>query len=105
VTALCKDCGMDTTPSSNGQRGFRYKGRWEYYMVHNSVWAAAGMRDGFLCIGCLETRLGRELNRDDFPDMPINDPDSWDTLRLASARMRGPTSSLAKDASSGAAPK
>jgi hypothetical protein len=27
-------------------------------MVHKHVWEAAGMTAGFLCIGCLEARLG-----------------------------------------------
>jgi hypothetical protein len=49
--------------------------RTECYMVHDHLWAAAGMRQGFLCIGCLETRLGRQLVAGDFKDVPIN----WDT--------------------------
>ena len=62
--ALCKDCGMDTTPCT-GKRGCRHAGRWEWYMVRDRIWAQAGMpvyevslpehRD-FLCIGCLEAR-------------------------------------------------
>jgi hypothetical protein len=47
------DCGRDTI-------GVEYV---EYYMVHDHVWAAAGMADDadseFLCTGCLERRLGR----------------------------------------------
>ena len=59
-------------------------------MVHNSVWAKAGMdRDGgYLCIGCLERRLGRMLRPRDFTSAPINDlDDPWATERLASRRM------------------
>ena len=36
---------------------------------------------GYLCIGCLERRLGRELTIDDLTLAPINDPD--DAERLA----------------------
>ena len=41
---------------------------WEFYWVHDKVWAKAGMGelDGSLCVGCLETRLGRRLRRKDF---------------------------------------
>lgn len=42
-------------------------------MVTNEVWATANkQRYGMLCIGCLESRLGRKLNGEDFPDYPIN---------------------------------
>jgi len=75
VTYDCKDCGKDTNKLD------------EYYMVHSSVWGAAGMEtneayeqgltntrlpDGMLCIGCLENRLGRRLTPVDFTDAPIN---------------------------------
>lgn len=35
-------------------------------MVHDHLWAQAGTTDGFLCIGCLERRLGRRLQSRDF---------------------------------------
>jgi hypothetical protein len=41
---------------------------------------------GFLCIGCLEKRLGRELTAEDFPDCPINHQHDLDTPRLASRK-------------------
>ncbi len=28
---------------------------------------------GYLCVGCLEARLGRQLHRGDFADAPLND--------------------------------
>jgi hypothetical protein len=58
-------------------------------MVHNDLWKAAGMMPdgGFLCIGCLETRIGRQLHPNDFTDAPINNPgDPWDTERLRSRK-------------------
>lgn len=44
----------------------------EYYMVKDPVWKEAGMTKGMLCIGCLETRLRRELTFEDFTPAPIN---------------------------------
>jgi hypothetical protein len=60
-------------------------------MVKDDVWAAAGMppydetqepgeRGGYLCIGCLEARLGRTITRADF--MHPGDPGDLDTPRL-----------------------
>jgi hypothetical protein len=75
--AICFDCGIPTCPPG---------GPWEYYMVTSEVWAAAG-RDshdgGYLCIGCLEARLSRELTPVDFADFPVNQPDwGWKSGRL-----------------------
>lgn len=85
MTAICADCGMDTAPCT-GKRGCRHKGRWEYYAVHDAIWAEAGVGDGYLCIGCLESRLGRTLTPADFKtEALISDPyDPWHTPRLAS---------------------
>jgi hypothetical protein len=63
-------------------------GRTEYYMVHNAIWAEAKMGEGYLCIECLEQRLGRTLTARDFMHAPINAPSRSDTKRLAS-RKRG----------------
>lgn len=44
-------------------------------MVKLPIWLQAGMiyDGGMLCIGCLETRIGRQLTRSDFDmDLPIN---------------------------------
>lgn len=60
----CVDCGLNTEFDVS-----------EYYMVHDEVWvgeAGMGKTDGMLCIGCLETRINRELNSSDFTDFPIN---------------------------------
>ena len=66
------------------------EGTWEWYMVRDEVWAAAGMDTGaiplggrgFLCMGCLETRLGRRLLPGDFIDAPVNWPSAIDTPRM-----------------------
>jgi hypothetical protein len=78
VNAPCADCGIETLDDDN------------WYMLHNHVWESAwpGSRttravleagdDGiapfseFLCIDCLEKRLGRGLTPHDFSDAPIN---------------------------------
>ena|ERR1044072_6797314 len=60
----CKDCRVDTRAIGH------------YYMVEYGVWEAAHAadedREGYLCVPCLETRLGRTLNADDFSLCPLN---------------------------------
>jgi hypothetical protein len=88
----CVDCGRDTAPgclnmaateqafNSNkllGKEGVTmvFNDRSEVYTVRKKVWKAAGMKTmgGCLCIGCLEQRLGRQLQPKDFdPDHPFS---------------------------------
>lgn len=57
----CIDCKINTLVNR------------EYYMVHNKIWKKVNPKiKGMLCIGCLERRLGRLLNRNDFTDAPVN---------------------------------
>lgn len=76
----CLDCRVDTAPDHNSD--------WEWYMVKDEVWAEAGLRADrkshgeFLCIGCLESRLGRELTPEDFGPEPVNAPAPCDSERL-----------------------
>lgn len=82
--ARCLDCGVDVTPCT-GRRGCRHAGRWEWFMVKHSVWQKAGLLSGYICVGCLESRLGRRLRGRDFIDVAANDPTNpWHTARLAS---------------------
>lgn len=64
LPALCLDCAVDTMANR------------EYYMVRDEVWERAGMVDehrrGYLCIGCLEQRIGRRLTPRDFADVLVN---------------------------------
>lgn len=63
----------------------------EYYMVHDHLWAEAcmGPDDGMLCIGCLESRLGRRLVASDFTPYPVNvDPAFVRSARLVSRLQR-----------------
>jgi hypothetical protein len=73
--APCVDCGADTLSLEPDELT-------EWYMVHDAVWKAAGAPDGYLCIGCLETRLGRTLSASDFTAAPVNDPWSSRSDRL-----------------------
>jgi hypothetical protein len=48
-------------------------------MVHDQIWERAGMvarrpydDHVYLCIGCLEQRIGRELKPGDFTGAPVN---------------------------------
>lgn len=58
----CVDCQVNTSDLG------------EYYMVSDAIWAATGLDDdgGMLCIGCLESRIGRKLTPADFSDALIN---------------------------------
>ena len=59
----CMDCGKDTDASE------------EYYMLRNPLWRQAVKRPhrkGMLCLDCVEIRLGRPLNAEDFTEAPVN---------------------------------
>lgn len=82
-TWLCIDCGANTAPGNPTRAeiaaafsvlsvsdGVNWEAdeRSEIYCVRKTVWEAAGIRPmaGCLCIGCLESRLGRRLKPKDF---------------------------------------
>jgi hypothetical protein len=78
--------------------GFPVEG-WERYIVHDHVGEAAD-GEGWLCVGCLEARLGCRLTRDDFPaHLPINNG----PCGLRSERLRGRLGAWEAVASWGAA--
>ena len=73
----CLDCGGSTVG--------------ELYMLHDQLWAETGLGpdDGFLCIGCVEKRLGRRLKPDDFTGAPCNTGTGpWGDLRSERLRSR-----------------
>ena len=56
VYSSCDDCGADYD---------------EFYMVNDDIWESHSNGDRYLCIGCLEARLGRKLFRQDFTNVPV----------------------------------
>jgi hypothetical protein len=65
VDVRCLDCKEETI--------FRADKADEDYMVHNALWLQANpAKDGMLCIGCLESRLGRRLEPSDFTGARVN---------------------------------
>ena len=79
----CDDCGMLTAPEGAPD---------EWYAVRDEVWLAAVVNlRGILCIGCLETRLGRELSAPDFENAALNDlAFGWHSERLIERLRRPP---------------
>jgi len=73
----CIDCSVDTRKIN------------EFYMVHRELWLTAvpdedNAMTKFLCIGCLERRLGRKLIALDFQaNVPLN----WPGIRTMSDRL------------------
>ena len=84
IGTRCDDCGADLMPCDPD--GWPVEG-WERYMVNDDVWEAANGGFGWLCIGCLETRLGRQLQPEDFNrSLPLNDPSEVDSPRICDRR-------------------
>jgi len=60
---ICLDCSQDTGRMN------------EHYFIQTETWlSVVGSKIGMLCVGCLESRLGRKLLPKDFPDVTINNP-------------------------------
>ena len=60
---FCLDCGVDTGKIS------------EHYFIKTPLWMSlVGSDKGMVCVGCLEKRLGRKLNKNDFTQCYLNDP-------------------------------
>jgi hypothetical protein len=59
----CACCGVSTAKLG------------EHFYLKNEVWFKVHPTErGFLCIGCIESKLGRKLVRNDFTDASINKP-------------------------------
>jgi hypothetical protein len=72
-SAPCDDCGFDTlNPEGH-----------EWYMVTGAAWEPVAADAKFLCVGCLEGRLGRRLTPADFAPWAINERSVLDSPRLA----------------------
>lgn len=71
---VCMDCSVDTDALG------------EYFMLQHDLWAQIQPdRIGHLCVGCVESRLGRTLTAADFLDVPLNT--NPDPRRVRSARL------------------
>jgi uncharacterized protein DUF2695 len=81
----CVDCGADFDEFD--------------YIVKDAVWAAGGLEPdgGKLCIGCLERRLGRQLNRDDFEPKYFPRAGEQMSRRLRDRRLRPSEAMLVRD--------
>jgi hypothetical protein len=80
----CDDCGECTNCIT------------EYYMVKDEVWSLAMTSErtpDMLCIGCLESRIGRLLTKEDFTDAPLNEMPFWPRSERLKSRLglTGPT--------------
>jgi hypothetical protein len=98
---ICVDCGVDTWPGhktraevEQSMRDARAAGKkWkskltftpetEVFYVHPHVWKASGVKawGGCLCIGCLEKRIGQQLQPYDFMVGGFNNPNLPGTRR------------------------
>jgi len=65
-------------------------------MVHRELWERAVPEDAmarsmtvFLCVGCLERRLGRELTAADFKHVSLNRDSVCDSHRLSKRKRHG----------------
>jgi hypothetical protein len=71
-------------------------------MVTDAVWVAGGAGLGVLCVGCLEERIDRSLEPEDFPPLALNDDHETDSVRLRTRKGSGrrvePLYRLATDA-------
>lgn len=79
----CPGCGLNTARLG------------ESYMVKDEVWSAAGSKDGWWCIGCLEGLIGRRLEPNDFESVPLTT--DQDHSRRLYERLFPPPSSQTSD--------
>jgi hypothetical protein len=80
----CRDCAKPTIPLDGSPH--------EYYVVHDRIWSEAGVppEGGYLCVGCLQRRLGRRLAAADFEDCGANRWTAGMSDRLRAAMRRRP---------------
>jgi hypothetical protein len=57
--------------------------------VTDEVWAATDADGSALCVECLEARIDRVLEPEDFPPLPLNDDDEHDSVRLRERKGSG----------------
>ena len=57
----CKDCKVDVFESPKN-----------HYMITFYLWKQYGVGKGFLCMDCIEHRIGHKLKKEDLLDCPLN---------------------------------
>jgi hypothetical protein len=79
----CSDCGKETNHNCIDNA--------EWYMVKHEIWQEALVEKHavYLCIGCLEIRLGRKLTYLDFSNVPLNFLPGYARSRRLKNRMKG----------------
>jgi hypothetical protein len=100
---LCVDCGINTAPGLPNRKEVELeiaiKGvakccyTWdatEVYTVKDKIWKRTGLgpKDGCLCIGCLEKRIGRRLKPKDFDEHVLNEMPASERLCKRQGRRR-----------------
>jgi len=76
--AKCNDCSRNL-----------FKMKEFNYIVKNNIWEVA-VNCRFLCIECLEKRLGRKLEKEDFDwDVPVNFMGLFPRGKRLLSRMKG----------------
>jgi len=75
----CRWCGVDTAATG------------EYYMLTDTIWDTYGPTHGCSCIGRIEHRMGRQLQPDDFTDVPLNTDDRFQRSDRLRDRLAGKT--------------
>lgn len=75
---LCVGCSVDTGRIN------------EFYFIKTEIWLSVmPSTKGMLCIGCLEGRLGRRLQKDDFTNAFINSVQFSNKSERLLSRLRG----------------
>lgn len=62
--APCDDCGTHLMPRDDA--GQPVPNAWEWYLLEDGLWESVADGARFLCIGCVERRLGYRLAASDF---------------------------------------
>jgi hypothetical protein len=62
VDTGCKDCKKETLDAHTK----------DYYMVTDALWSKFGVGKEFLCMDCIEHRMGHKIRKEDLSDCFLN---------------------------------
>ncbi len=75
---ICLDCYIDTSKAN------------ELYMLQDETWKLTGLgKVGMLCVGCIESRIGRKLTATDFNNSYLNNYRTASKSARLVSRMKG----------------